>query len=151
MITWIAKIHWGKVLLVGLIYTIISVVVRQVEMLWTMKYYEMPRYFGLWNPLMMPKAGPPPTDFFIVSTIITFTIGVSLTIVYYYLKECLPKNYWKRTFFFADLMVATSFIFFTLPSYLLFNIPVGLLASWFASTFVMLVVTSVAITKIIGK
>lgn len=151
MIKWIEKIHWGKVLLVGLIYTIVSVVVRQVEMLWTMKYYLMPRYFGLWNPLMMSKGGPPPMEFFIVSTIITFTTGISLTIVYYYLKDYLPKNFWKRSFFFTDLLIATSFIFFTLPSYLLFNIPIGLLVSWFASTFVTIVITSITINKIIGK
>lgn len=151
MVKWIGKIHWGKVLLVGLIYTVVTVIVRQVEMFWTMKYYLMPKYFGVWNPLMMPKAGPPPVEFFIVSTIISFTTGMSLAIIYYYVKEYLPKGYWKRTFFFADLMVATSFIFFTLPVYLLFNVPVGLLASWFASTFVIVLVASITIQRVIGK
>jgi uncharacterized membrane protein len=100
---------------------------------------------------MMPSAGPPPPEFFIISAIITFSIGMSLTIIYYYLKEYLPKGYIPRSFFFADLMVATSFIFFTLPTFLMFNVPYGLLASWFVSTFVLILVSALTIVKIVGK
>ena len=150
-VKWIGKINWGKVFLIGILYTALSMVVRQVEMLWTMKYYVDPAYFGVWNKLMMPSAGPPPPEFFIVSAIITLSVGMSLTIIYYYLKEYLPKGYIPRSFFFADLMVATSFIFFTLPTFLMFNVPYALLASWFVSTFVIILVSSLTIVKIVGK
>jgi len=149
-VKWIGQINWGKVFLIGFLYTVLSMVVRQVEMLWTMKYYTDPAYFGVWNKLMMPSVGPPP-EFFIISAIITFSVGMSLTIIYYYLKEYLPKGYIPRSFFFADLMVATSFIFFTLPTFLMFNVPYGLLASWFVSTFVIILVSSLTIVKIVGK
>jgi len=103
------------------------------------------------SPAGGPTAGPPLSEFYIVSAIITFMTGMSLAIIYYYLKDYLPKGYMKRSFFFADLMVATSFIFFTLPSILLFNVPYGLLASWFVSSFIILLVTSLTIVKVIGK
>ena len=150
-VKWIGRINWGKVFLIGFLYTVLSMVVRQVEMLWTMKYYVDPAYFGVWNKLMMPSAGPPPPEFFIVSAIITLSVGMSLTIIYYYLKEYLPKGYIPRSFFFADLMVATSFIFFTLPTFLMFNVPYSLLVSWFVSTFVIILVSSLTIVKIVGK
>lgn len=151
VIKWMRSIHWGKVILVGFLYTVISAVVRQLEMLWTLKYYMDPQYFGLWSKFMMPASGPPPAEFYILSTIISFTVGMSLTVIYYYLKDYLPKGYVKRSFFFADLLIATSFVFFTMTSILLFNVPYGLLATWFVSTFVILVVTSLTIVKIVGK
>ena len=149
-IKWISRIRWGKVLLIGLLYTIISGAIRQVELLWTMRYYLMPQYTGVWSKLMMPTAGPPPPEFLITSIILTFACGMGLAVVYFYLKEYLPKGFWKRSTFFADILVSTSFLFFTLPVFLLFNIPVALLGYWFVSTFVVLLVTSILIVKIIS-
>jgi hypothetical protein len=151
MIKWITEINWGKVLLVGVVYTVIATVAHQVEAFLTMNYYMNPAYFGLWSKLMMPTAGPPPREFMITSTIITFTTGVSIALIYYYLKDILPKSALTRTFLFADLMIATSFIFFTLPVYLLFNVPVGLLISWFITSFLLLTAASAVIVKIVGK
>ncbi len=149
MVKWIGRIQWGKVLLIGLIYTVISMVVRQLEVLWTMKYYTQPEFFGVWSKRMMPTAGPPPFEFMVTSMILTFAIGMALTIIYYYLKDYLPKGFWHRATFFADVLVSTSFIFFTLPVYLLFNVPVALLGWWFVSTFIVLFATSIVIVKII--
>ena len=151
MIAWIKEINWGKTLLVGALYTVFAAVVRQVETALTMPYYIDPVYFGLWSRTMMPKAGPPPAEFMIMSVVFTFASGVSIAIIYYYLKDLLPKKFLKRVFFFADLMIGFSFIFFTLPTYLLFNVPFGLLVSWFISTFVILVFASFISVKIIGK
>jgi uncharacterized membrane-anchored protein len=132
IIKWIREIHWGKALLVGVLYTVVSMVVRQVE-------------------AMLTKAGPPPPEFMITSLVFSLATGICITLIYYYLKDMLPKDGTKRIFLFADLMIAASFVFFTLPVYLLFNVPVGLLVSWFVSSFIILVVTSYAIVKIVGK
>jgi hypothetical protein len=149
MIKWISRIHWGKVLLIGFLYTIIATVIRQLEVIWTMKYYTMPQYFGVWSKLMMPTAGPPPPEFMIMSIIFTFTSGMALTIIYYYLKEYLPKGFWRRSTFFADVLISASFVFFTLPVFLLFNVPVALLGYWFVSTFIVIFLTSILIVKIV--
>ena len=149
MVFWIKEISWKKVILSGAIFTVISFVIRQVEALLTMGYYTDPQYFGLWSKLMMPKEGPPPASFMITSLVFTFVSGVSLALIYYYLRSHLPQNLKQRVFYFADLMVATSFLFFTLPAYLMFNIPVGILVSWFIASFVILLSASFLFVKII--
>lgn len=149
MTFWINEISWKKVIITGAIFTVISFVLRQIEALLTMKYYMMPEYFGLWSKTMMPEAGPPPITFMITSLVFTLVTGISLSLIYYYLKDHLPKEEVKRAFYFADLMIGTSFVFFTLPVYLLFNVPFGLLATWFVSTFVILTAGSWVMVKII--
>lgn len=150
MTKWLRDIKWTKIVLCGFIYAIFTTIIRQVEAVITMKYYVMPQYFGVWSKVMMPSAGPPPPDFFIISLVFTFVTGVSLALIYSYLRSILPKSFKERVLLFADLMIATSFIFFTLPSYLLFNLPPQLLLSWFISGFIILVVTSYMLVKIIN-
>lgn len=149
MITWIKEIRWGKAMLSALIYTVLATIVHQVEALLTMRYYLMPEYFGVWSRLMMPTNGPPPPEFFVTSLVFTFCSGLSLCIIYYYIRHMLPKDQKKRMLMFADLMIGTSFIFFTLPSYLLFNLPPGLLVSWFVSSFIILVSASAVMVKLL--
>lgn len=146
---WLKKILWKKVLLCASIYTVVTVILRQIEAIFTMKYYTDPAYSGLWSKVMMPTAGPPPLTFFITSIIFTFVSGVSLAVVYYYLRDLLPKKTWPRILFFADLLVGMSFIFSTLPMYLMFNVPVVLLVSWFISGFIILVSASYIFVKIL--
>ena len=149
MTFWIKEISWKKILLSSLVFTIIAFVVRQIEVILTINYYKMPEYFGLWSKTMMPKAGPPPVSFMITSLVFTFATGISLALIYYYLKDHLPKEEKKRILYFADLMIATSFVFFTFPVYLMFNVPLGLLVSWFVSTFIILTATSWILVKIV--
>ena len=149
MVFWIKEISWKKVVFSSFIFLAISFAIRQIEAILTLNYYKMPEYFGLWSKNMMPKAGPPPLSFMITSLIFTFATGISLALIYYYLKDHLPKDEKKRIFYFADLMIGTSFVFFTLPTYLLFNIPPGLLASWFISNFIILTTVSWIFVKIL--
>lgn len=109
----------------------------------------MPQYFGVWSKVMMPSAGPPPPSFMVISLIFGLVTGISLALIYYYIRELLPKDVMKRTFYFADILVGTSFVFFTLPVYLMFNVPVGLLVSWFISSFIILTAGSWVIVKIL--
>ena len=149
MAFWIKEISWKKVLIVSAIYTILAFVIRQIEAVLTLSYYMDPAYFGVWSKLMMPSAGPPPPSFMITSLVFTFVSGVSLTLIYYYLRGHLPENKKQRIFYFADLMVGTSFIFFTLPAFLMFNVPAGLLISWFVTSFIILLIHSFVLVKII--
>jgi hypothetical protein len=148
-VKWISKINWGKIFIVGLIYTVAATVIHQIEAFVNLKYYMMPEYFGVWSKAMMPTAGPPPMDFFIKSTIMTLASGISLALVYCYVRDMLPKNTRERVLLFADLMIGLQFIFFTLPVYLLINLPIVLLISWFISGFLILIITSYTCVKII--
>jgi len=149
MTFWIKELKVKKVLLASVIFTVISFVIHQIEALLTMKYYLMPQYFGVWSKVMMPSNGPPPASFMITSLIFTFVTGVSITFIYYYLKDHLPVEKRKRIFYFADLMLGTYLVFFTLPAYLMFNVPTALLIIWFFTSFVILTAGSWVIVKII--
>lgn len=149
MTFWIKELSIRKILLTSVIFTVISFVLHQVEALLTMKYYLMPQYFGVWSKIMMPSNGPPPASFMITSLIFTFVTGISITLIYYYLRDHLPKETRRRIFYFADLMLGTYFVFFTLPVYLMFNVPVGLLVSWFISTFIIVTANAWVLVKII--
>jgi hypothetical protein len=149
MTFWLKEISIKKVLLTSVIFTVIASVIHQIEAIVMMKYYVDPRYFGIWSKLMMPSAGPPPPQFMITSLIFSFVTGVSVALIYYYLRDHLPPVGLKRVFYFADLLIATSFLFSTLPMYLMFNVPLGLLISWFISSFVILTINSWILVKII--
>jgi hypothetical protein len=146
---WVKEISWKKIFLVSLLYTTVACVIRQFEAILTINYYKMPEFFGVWSKLMMPKAGPPPVSFLITSLVFTFASGISITLIYYYLKDHLPKENKKRMLYFADLMIGASFVFFTLPVYLMFNVPAGLLISWFTSSFIILTTVSWILVKIV--
>lgn len=149
MTFWINKIAWGKLVLSAVIFTVISYAVHAVEAMLTIKYYMMPQYFGLWSKLMMPSNGPPPVAFTITSIIFAFVTGISIGLIYYYLRDHLPPVGFKRVFYFADILIATTFLFFTLPSYLMFNVPVAILVSWFISAFIILTTGSWLLVKIL--
>lgn len=147
MIAWIQKIQWGRVLLIAGVYTVLTSMLRSIESLFTSECYRMAQYSGLWSTPMRFST----TEHFIRSGVATFTVGVSLCVIYYYLREYLPKKKWQRIFFFADILVACSFIFFTIPAYVMFNVPLKLLLAWFVSGFVSTLAASILIVHSISK
>lgn len=149
MVKWIAKIDWGKAFLSAAIFTVVSTLIHSVESALTMQYYQMPEFFGVWSKLMMPTAGPPPMEFFITSLVFSFISGLSLALVYYYIRDMLPKKQWPRIFYFADIIIGLGFVLFTLPTYLMFNVPVALLISWFISGFIIMVSASFTFVKLL--
>lgn len=149
MAFWTHDISVIKVLKASAIFTIFAYITHQIEAILTMRYYLMPEYFGVWSKLMMPGEGPPPLEFMITSLVLTFVTGVSIALIYYYLRSHLPENPTKRIFYFADLLIATSFVFSTLPIYLMLNVPHPLLLCWFISNFVIVTFGSWVMVKII--
>ncbi len=143
------KIRWEKVLLAGVVFLVIAFIVRQVEAMLTISYYMMPQYFGLWSKLMMPNAGPPPASFMITSALFSLITGVVLAVFYECCKEMLPKKPGERTMCFTGTIAVLSIVFFSLPVYLMFNVPVWLLVSWTISTIVVVAGASMAFGKIL--
>lgn len=143
------NIRWKKVLIAGLIYLIIANIIRQIEAVLTLSYYKMPDYFGVWSNLMMPKAGPPPLKFFLISILFSLIGGITAAVIYEILKENLEKNYWKRLFNFTFAVSWVYLVFFILPVYLLFNVPFGLLVFWFLSSILILFLSTMAFVRIL--
>jgi hypothetical protein len=142
MVFWIRKIQWNSLLGCGLLFTLAATIVRFVEMSITLRYYQLPEYSGVWSTIMVSSGGAIQSNFIITSLIFTFITGISLGIIYYYVRDLLPKRFWHRVTYFADLLIGTSFVFFTLPVYLLFHVPSVLLISWFISGFIIQVIGS---------
>lgn len=143
------NVNWNKVFVAALIYTIIATFIRQIEALLTIDYYMMPQYFGAWSKMMMPKAGPPPMEFYITSLIFTFITGVMIAAFYEIIKSLLPKDKGERIFCFTAMIFSLAFVFFTLPVYLLINLPFTLLVYWVISSLVIFSLGSVVFTKVL--
>lgn len=140
---------WGKVMIGGLIYMILAVVIHQVEAGLTMSYYQIPEYFGVWSKLIMPEAGPPPPSFLLISLFFSVVTGITLAAFYDFLKELLPPDKWSRVVNFTVIIFSLGVIFFTLPAYLLFNLPLGLLICWLVSSAVILLLASAVFVRVL--
>ena len=146
---WMKKIRWKKALLAGVVYVVIATVVRQIEAILTMSYYTEPQYFGVWSKLMMPKAGPPPASFMIWSLLFSYITGVTLAAAYDFIKDLLPKKFWTRVLNFTDLVICLMIVFFSLPVYLLLNVPMGLLLVWLISGFIIVFLGTTVFVKML--
>lgn len=143
------KIRWGKVVIASIILLVIQMVVMNIEALFDMKYYVMPEYFPVWSKLMMPNAGPPPVEFFVASALFSFLTALVLACVYECFKASLDKRFWPRVLGFTKLMALLSLIFSYLPMYMLINLPLGLIVSWFVSGVLVIFLGSVVFVKIL--
>jgi hypothetical protein len=143
------RIRWSKVIAASLIVFIIDMVIRQIEVLLTMKYYLMPEYFGVWSKLMMPKAGPPPPEFFVTSTLFSFLGALILACVYECIKTSLLKQFWPRVLGFTKLMTLLMLAFSYLPMFLLINLPQALIGTWLVTSILMTLIASIVFVKIL--
>ena len=131
------KFVWKDMFVGALVFTVIATVVHQVEAMLTMGYYTDPRYAGLWSKVMMPTAGPPPLSFFITSLIISYLTGWFVVGVYQIIKSEFGKGYWTKAVNAAGLFWKAGVIFFLLPLYLMFNVPLLLLVWWAVSSAII--------------
>lgn len=144
MLEIIKRIRWQKVWVAALAYLVIVFIFRQIEVILTMDFYKNPEYFGVWSRLMMPKAGPPPMSFFVTSLVFTYLTGMTLAALYEFIRPLLPKEVKARFYVYAKIVVVLATVFFTLPVWLLFNIPLILLLIWFITALVTIMCATVA-------
>ena len=150
MFNYCKNIRFEKVFISGLIYTAIAFVVHQIEILLTMKYYLMHQYFGAWSLVMMPSLGvTPPTNFFVLSILFSLMTGLSLAVFYEFVKSLLAGSRCQKICQFSCLPIAMFFIFFFLPTYLIFNAPLALLASWFFTNIIISFLSAMVFIKVL--
>ena len=145
----VKKMPWGRVLLSGLIYTVIANVVHSLEAILTRSYYSMPDYAGVWSKLLMPHAGQPSPQFLALSLLFGLLVGMFLAFVYVAIQAVLPGPPWSRSFSFAGLLIGFELVLYILPVYLLFNVPVTLLVSWTISYSVIFILASLLFVRIL--
>lgn len=142
------KLHWKKIAVAGFWYWVITTLVQQLELAWTMGYYTDPVRRQVWSRVMMPEAGgPPPVGFFVVSAMFTFVTGMTVAAVFEFIKPQLGKTYWGKVVGFTDIMVGLSIVFALFPIYLLLNVPLGLLGWWLVANWVSMFAASAVFAK----
>jgi hypothetical protein len=116
----------------------------------TMDFYMDEAYFAVWSKLMMPTAGPPPSEFYIASITSAVIIALIYAAAYDMLKNSLPGK--------TDLMKGMKygillFVLVQIPGllgmWLLINLPALLLVYWGIGSLVMLLIGGIAIAKIV--
>jgi len=150
MMDWIKNIKFSKILWATLSYAIIATVLHQIESIFTMNFYLLESYFGTWSKFMMSKAGPPEPIFYILSMLFSLISGFLIASVYYFLKDHLTQDYWKKVISFSLLLFIISIVTFTLPCILLFHLPIGLVLSWILTSIFIYFFGSMVFVKIIG-
>ncbi len=144
-----AELKFSKVVLAGIIYAVIAQIVHTLEALLTMDYYIDPSYFPLWSKIMMPTAGAPGAEFFSLSIIFGVIMGWIYTYVYMTIRGSIKdENPFMRGAKFGWLLFLVAGIPMFLTSYLLLNIPLGLLFTWLTSGFIIFLVGGAAIGRI---
>lgn len=145
------KFHWKKIIFASLILTVIDFIIHQIEATITIKYYLMPEYYGLWSKLMMPKAGPPPAEFFVISILVSFLSSLVLATIFVFIKDLLPKKHSLRILGYTKITALFMLIFSYFPMFMMFNVPYVLLASWFLTSVIAIVVGACLFTKMLNK
>jgi hypothetical protein len=143
------NLPWKKITLAALVFTAISFVFDQISAFLTMGYYQDPAYFGVWSKLMMPGPGAPPLSFFLLSLLFSLVTGKILAIAYYFVKDKLAAKGWPKALDFTCFIGGLYFVLSFLPSYLIINLPLVLLVSWFASALVVVFLAALIFEKIL--
>ena len=141
---------WKKIVLGGILFTIISEVIHTLEAFLTMKYYLMPDYFAVWSKVMMPTAGPPPMSFYYYSIAFTLIVGLVFAAAYSILQRGIPAKGFGKGIHFGVLLYMISGVPFTTTTFLLVNLPLGLLVVWNISTFIIYLISGKIFEKVMG-
>lgn len=98
---------------------------------------------------MMPNTGMPGIEFYGVSLLFNFVIGIILTLVYILIaKPIRQSSILKTGLFYGFLLFVITGIPFTLNIFLLFAVPSGLLISWIIQNLLISIISGVGIVYI---
>ena len=144
------KIKIKRVLIAGVIVTVIAQIIHSLFAQLDMKYYLMPQYFSVWSRLMMPTAGPPPLSFMVYSLLFTLIGAILMALAYAMVKRGIPgKNRFQKGLVYGLILVLVSGIPFFLTTVLLINVPLVLMISWLLATIIHYFIGGVVIAAII--
>jgi hypothetical protein len=139
-----------KIIVVAIIFMIISEVLNMIEAQFTMNYYTNPAYFSVWSKIMMPKAGPPPVEFYYYSVIFSFITGLIFAGIYTVIEKGIPgKTLIKKGVIYGLLIWLVGGIAGSLSMVLLINLPIDLIAFWAVTGLIIDLIAGIATAKIL--
>ena len=140
-----------KIILAAIVFMIVAQVIHTIESMLTMNYYTDPAYATVWSKIMMPTAGPPPTEFYYYSLTFIFITGLFFTVVYTVFEKSVPGNtFVKKGLMYGLLMWLVGGLSGSLAMVLLINLPIDLIAYWTVSGLIIDLLAGIAIAKIVS-
>ena len=142
---------WKKASIAACAFAIISQVVYFIGATFDMGYYTDPANAQIWSKAMMPVAGPPPIEFFVLSLMLGFATGLlyalAFTLVHKSLKckDVLQTGLRFGLFLFAMVSV-TGFVSMSL----LLAIPTGLQLSWLVQGMITSLASGLVYAKVMS-
>ncbi|MFH0711344.1 MAG: hypothetical protein V1944_02085 [Candidatus Aenigmatarchaeota archaeon] len=144
-----AKINKVRILLAAIAYVVISQVIHTVSSMLTMSYYTDPTYFPVWSKAMMPAAGPPPTEFYLLSIGFVFIVGLIYSLIYEKVKGIMKGTAFNKGLKYGLALFLMAGVPFFFSMYLLINLPVALLIEWLlVDGLVMYLLGGIAIARL---
>ena len=141
---------WRGIGLTTVSMAIIGQVIHTVESILTMGYYMDPAYFSVWSKVMMPTAGPPPTEFYVYSVAFDIIIWAIFGFAFDKLGRALGSGrVFARGLKFGTIIFLVSGLSGTLSMFLLINLPTGLIAAWTVSQLVLYLIGGVVAARLI--
>ncbi|MFH0834883.1 MAG: hypothetical protein V1881_00900 [Candidatus Micrarchaeota archaeon] len=140
--------NWKNLAFGAVAFAVIAEIAHVVEAMLTMNYYLDPAYFGTWSKIMMPAAGAPPAEFYMYSIVFALVTGALFAYVYSVVRGALPKK--NTGIWYGKLVWLVAGFPGSLSMYLMFNMPVGLIAAWTVSSLIIYVAAGWALEKIAG-
>lgn len=140
-----------KLLIAGIAFAIIGQMIHTIEAFATMQYYMLPEYWPVWSKIMMPGPGPPGASFYAASLIFGIITGTLVAFVYSKVKAVLPgKAALNKGVYYGLMLSMVAGLPGTLSMFLLFNLPLELVASWTVTSFAVNILGGIVIAKIMG-
>lgn len=143
------EIKIWKIIVTGLIITVISQVIHSACANLSMDFYTEEKYFPVWSKIMMPEPGPPPMSFLYYSIGFGIITGIIYTAVYVFIRGSLPNNNLTRKG--IDLGLLLFFVAGVpgyLSMYLLINLPMMLIIYWAIEGLIIYLLSGIIISWI---
>jgi hypothetical protein len=124
------KLNYPRIILGAIAFLVVAQVLHVISTMLTMSYYTDANYFAVWSKIMMPAEGAPPMSFYYYSLAFGFITGMIFSTIYSKRRETFKGDILHKglTYGFGLFLVAG--IPYFLTTYLLINLPLGLLAYW---------------------
>lgn len=144
------KKHVKGIILSAVAVAILSQVIHTLGAIATMNFYLDPAFFPVWSKIMMPGAGAPPTEFYLLSLASSFIAGLLYAGGYSLLIKSIPgKTFVTKGLHYGALLFAIAGIPMTLTLILLINLPFALLAAWAVESLTVSLLAGIAIAELV--
>ncbi len=142
--------HSWRIWLAGFILSTVAQIIYFICFLIFIKYYREPN-IKIWSDLMMPYKGGFSSNFIFYSWLGSFFLAVIFAGIYKWLHGCFCGQGVERGLCFGWLLFLVKTLPFCLFSFLLFNLPAGLIVLWLVENFLVDLIDGLILAAIIRE